>query len=62
MAMLMACHCVKAQIRINASSPISKINMAVMAINNLYVEDVNQEKLAEDAIKGMLEKLDPHST
>ncbi|MBQ4222341.1 MAG: S41 family peptidase [Prevotella sp.] len=51
-----------AQIRFNSSTPLNKLNMAVMAIKNLYVEDVDQEKLAEDAIKGMLEKLDPHST
>jgi carboxyl-terminal processing protease len=32
-----------------------------MAINNLYVDTVNENTLVEDAIRGMLEKLDPHS-
>ena len=61
-ALLMAWHGAHAQIRYNSSTPLNKLNMAVMAINNLYVEEVDQEKLTEDAIRGMLEKLDPHST
>jgi carboxyl-terminal processing protease len=61
-ALLVAWLGAQAQIKINSSTPLNKLNMAVMAINNLYVEDVDQEKLTEDAIKGMLEKLDPHST
>jgi carboxyl-terminal processing protease len=32
------------------------------AIENWYVDTVNSNKLAEDAIIGLLEKLDPHST
>nr|WP_255404791.1 S41 family peptidase [Prevotella sp. kh1p2] len=32
-----------------------------MAISNLYVDSVDEQKLVEDAIRGMLEKLDPHS-
>lgn len=53
-----------AQSRINFSknSPMVKIQLAEMAINQLYVDSVNENKLAEDAIRGMLEKLDPHST
>ena len=53
-----------AQIRLNFgnNSPIAKLQMAEMAITNLYVDTVNEEKLVEDAIRGMLEKLDPHST
>ena len=42
--------------------PLRKLNMATMAISNLYVDTVNDERLVEDAIRGMLEKLDPHST
>lgn len=38
-----------------------KLSMALYAVANLYVDSVNSEKLAEDAIIGMLEKLDPHS-
>ena len=33
-----------------------------MAITNFYVDSVNEQKLVEDGIRGMLEKLDPHST
>ena len=32
-----------------------------MAINSLYVDSVDEQKLVEDAIRGMIEKLDPHS-
>ena len=41
---------------------MQKLLVAEAAISNLYVEDVDDEKLVEDAIKGMLEELDPHST
>jgi carboxyl-terminal processing protease len=38
-----------------------KVNIALAAIENLYVDTVNKDKLAENAIIGLLEKLDPHS-
>ena len=38
-----------------------KLSMALYAISNLYVDPVDDSKLVEDAITGMLEKLDPHS-
>lgn len=38
-----------------------KVAGALYAVASLYVDSVNSEKLAEDAIRGMLEKLDPHS-
>lgn len=44
-----------------AQSPLRKLQLAEFAIANLYVDKVDEEKLVEDAIKGMLEKLDPHS-
>jgi carboxyl-terminal processing protease len=40
---------------------LRKLSIAEMAITNLYVDSVNETKLVEDAIRGMLEKLDPHS-
>ena len=43
-------------------SPLRKMQIAEMAITNLYVDPVDENKLAEDAIRGMLEKLDPHSS
>ena len=41
---------------------IQKLSIALAAIERLYVDSVNSNKLAEDAIIHMLEKLDPHST
>ena len=43
-------------------SPLRKLAIAQMAISNLYVDTVDNKKLTEDAIRGMLEKLDPHSS
>ena len=43
-------------------SQVQKLQIAQMAIANFYVDSVDQKKLAEDAIRGMLEKLDPHSS
>lgn len=54
----------EAQMRINlgGDSPLRKLQIAEMAINNLYVDTVNEQKLVEDGIRGMIEKLDPHSS
>lgn len=54
----------QAQLRttIGKDSPQQKMQIAEMAIKNLYVDTVNENKLVEDAIRGMLEKLDPHSS
>ena len=41
---------------------LRKLQIAEMAINALYVDSVDENKLVEDAIKGMIEKLDPHSS
>ena len=38
-----------------------KVNVVMAAIENLYVDTINKNKLAEDAIISLLEKLDPHS-
>lgn len=40
---------------------IRKLQMAQMAITALYVDSVDQKKIVEDAINGILKKLDPHS-
>ena len=55
---------VSAQISLDFSknSPIRKLQIAEMAINNLYVDSVDEKKLVEDAIRGMLKELDPHSS
>ena len=41
---------------------LRKLQIAEYAISNFYVDDVDEEKLVENAIRGMLETLDPHST
>ena len=41
---------------------LRKLQIAEYATVNLYVDSVDENKLVEDAIRGMLEKLDPHST
>ena len=38
---------------------MQKLLNAEYAISTLYVDSVNEDKLIEDAIKGMLENLDP---
>ncbi|MBQ7510954.1 MAG: S41 family peptidase [Prevotella sp.] len=47
--------------RENLEKELRKLNMATMAVKGLYVDEVDEHKLVEDAIRGMLEKLDPHS-
>ncbi|MBP5690986.1 MAG: S41 family peptidase [Bacteroidaceae bacterium] len=41
---------------------LQKLLVAEGAISALYVEDVDEKKIVESAIRGMLEELDPHST
>ena len=41
---------------------LRKLEEAFLTINKRYVEDVDAEKLADHAIKSMLEELDPHSS
>ena len=45
----------------NPKASIEKIATAMQLINYFYVEKVDQEKLAEEAIINMLKELDPHS-
>ena len=63
-ALTLACVSAAAQSRMNIGpdSPLRKLTMAEMAVTNLYVDSVDEQKLVEDAIRGMLEKLDPHSS
>lgn len=42
--------------------PAHKLQYAEQAISKLYVDSVNEDKLVEDAIVGMLKSLDPHSS
>ena len=62
-AALIMVHCLQAQQFSNKGkeSPLGKLSIAEWSITNLYVDSVDENKLVEDAIRGMLEKLDPHS-
>ena len=64
LAAFLAVTSVSAQLRVKMgkNSPIEKLGRAEIAIANLYVDSVDENKLVEDAIRGMLEKLDPHSS
>ncbi len=42
--------------------PAHKLSYAEQAIAQMYVDSVDQDKLVEDAIVGMLKSLDPHSS
>ena len=44
------------------TNPLRKLQIAEMAISQLYVDTVDQQKLVEEGIQGMLKSLDPHST
>ena len=50
------------RINFGGDSPMRKLQIAEMAITNLYVDSVDEKKLVEDGIRGMIEKLDPHSS
>ena len=50
------------RINLGCDSPMRKLQIAEMAITNLYVDSVDEKKLVEDGIRGMIEKLDPHSS
>ena len=63
LALCLSMSAIAQQVRLDMGpkSPIRKLQIAELAITNLYVDSVDEQKLVEDAIKGMLEKLDPHS-
>ena len=58
---LLACTLAAQAQNINKNA-MRKLQMAEFAITNLYVDSVDEDKLVEEAIVGMLEQLDPHST
>ena len=59
--LIACCACFGSQAQ-KASVDARKLQLALFAITNLYVDTTSDTKLVEDAIVGMLEKLDPHST
>lgn len=46
----------------SASRQQQKLLMVENIVNNLYVDNVDEEKIAENAVRGILENLDPHSS
>jgi len=49
------------QIMMGGSMSSRKLNMVIAAIENLYVDEIDDNKLVEDAIIALLKELDPHS-
>lgn len=47
------------KIDLGPKSPIRKLQIAEFAINALYVDSLDENKLVENAINGMLKNLDP---
>jgi len=47
--------------QLNVGPSANKMSMALFAIKNLYVEEVNENKLVEEGLKAMIKTLDPHS-
>lgn len=63
---LLACFISFSQLRAQSDrnytkSPARKLQMAEFAIANFYVDSVDENKMVEEAIIGMLKELDPHS-
>lgn len=46
----------------SASRQQEKLLMVENIVNNLYVDNVDEEKIVENAVRGILENLDPHSS
>lgn len=60
--MIAALACMMAASAQRLPEMMQKLMNAEYAISNFYVDSVDEKKLVEDAITGMLSKLDPHST
>lgn len=46
----------------SASRQQQKLLMVENIVNNLYVDNVDEEKIVENAVRGIFENLDPHSS
>ncbi|WP_282036455.1 S41 family peptidase [Saccharicrinis aurantiacus] len=49
------------QVSFSQTKELQKVQLAYKLISTFYVDSVNNDQLAEDAIVGMLSELDPHS-
>lgn len=52
----------RAEEKMDLKTSLQQVQQAMIWISHLYVDSVNQEKIAGDAIRGILKELDPHST
>ena len=53
---------VEIQAKNSRTANMKKLMNAEFAMSEFYVDSVSDDKLVEDAIRGMLDKLDPHSS
>lgn len=51
----------KSNLTLDSSPAVTKMNIAMYAIKNLYVDEVNDNKLVEEGLRAMIKQLDPHS-
>lgn len=49
------------QVEVDKTKTTEKFNRLLYLVEKMYVDSVNSPKLVDDAIRAMLEKLDPHS-
>ncbi len=59
--LMLACAWCTMEAQSRLDEQLKKLIISTAAIDGHYVDTVNTEKLIEDAIRGMLENLDPHS-
>ena len=60
--LLLLCLSISCAFAQRITESLHKMQYAEMVINSLYVDSVDEVKLVEDGIRGMLSKLDPHSS
>ncbi len=46
----------------NRFEPLRRFSQVLDLVEHNYVNDISRKELVDDAVKGMLEQLDPHST
>ncbi|WP_304295957.1 S41 family peptidase [Porphyromonas gulae] len=59
--LLLSCSAAAQKLSRSMQEALGKLQTAVYAISNLYVDSVDNSKLTEYAIRGILSELDPHS-
>lgn len=62
LALIISFNTISAQFKLGIGTGAQKVATTMAIVEKLYVDDVDENKLAEDVIIAMLEKLDPHSS